>query len=186
MYMHLHKYFALHHTAALPGVGYFSVVQEPAEADFVNKEVKGPAYSVVFHADAAAEDGRMVHFLAAEAGITAEESGDAVHTFARTAGAVLEAGEQLHLPGIGFLAMQEGRYHFIADTSVQQYFPPVSAGKVVRQHASHTIRVGEDEKTSEEMHELLQQEVAKDRWWFTAVLLALIGVAVIAAYHINR
>ena len=182
----LHQYFAKHHKVALPGIGSFMVVQQPAAADFVNKLVQGPAYNIVFQPDTAASDDGFCAFIAQHSGMAVQESMDAVTDFARSAEARLQSGEQLQLPGIGILAAVNGRYAFTPDDAVQRLFPPVSAEKAVRQNASHTILVGEAEKTSEQMQELLQQAPATERWWITAIVLAVIAIAIIALYHGSR
>jgi hypothetical protein len=69
---------------------------------------------------------------------------------------------------------------------LQQLLPGVTAEKVIRQHAQHTIRVGEDHKTSNEMEALLQRTVEQDRWWIGAVVLGVLGVGAILYYYLSH
>ena len=60
---------------------------------------------------------------------------------------------------------------------------PVTAAKVIRQHAEHMVRVGEDNKTSAEMVEMLNQpEEKKSYWWAYAVAIGLLGIIFLGWY----
>ena len=54
---------------------------------------------------------------------------------------------------------------------------PVTAEKIIRLNAEHMVRVGEDNKTSAEMVELLNQtQEKKSFWWAYALSLALLCI----------
>ena len=61
---------------------------------------------------------------------------------------------------------------------------PVPAVKVIREHAEHTVRVGEQEKTSSEMIEMLApvEESGKTHWWGIALIVGLLAFIFIALY----
>ena len=64
---------------------------------------------------------------------------------------------------------------------------PVPAEKIIRKNTSHSILVGEQEKTSEEMTELLTGAKRKplNLWWMIALALflsAIIGILLFANY----
>ena len=59
----------------------------------------------------------------------------------------------------------------------------MAAEKVIREKAEHMVRVGEDEKTSEEMTSFLNQtEEKKSLWWAAAVVIGLIAVVFLGWY----
>jgi hypothetical protein len=61
---------------------------------------------------------------------------------------------------------------------------PVTAEKVIRQKAEHTVRVGEDEKTSAEMHDMLSNTAPeKSYWWIAPLIIALLAAA-FTGWHI--
>ena len=62
----------------------------------------------------------------------------------------------------------------------------IAAERVIRLHAEHNVRVGEDDKTTTEMHaQLAKQEAKKEQWWIIAIILAAVGIAAIAVYYIK-
>ena len=66
------------------------------------------------------------------------------------------------------------------------YFPGITAERVIRKNVTHTVRVGEQEKTSEEMQTALHHQspkAKKEKWWLTAAILAVIGIAAIIFYY---
>src|SRR6202012_6031776 len=61
----------------------------------------------------------------------------------------------------------------------------IPAIRVNRQDAQHTLLVGDRERTSAKMNELLQDESPRRRsfpWWIIAVILAAIGLAFLGWY----
>ena len=60
---------------------------------------------------------------------------------------------------------------------------PVRAEKPIREKAAHKVRVGEDERTSEEMTAFFSKpEEKKNYWWAWALMLGLIAVMYIGWY----
>ncbi len=60
---------------------------------------------------------------------------------------------------------------------------PVPAVKVIRGNVEHTMRVGEQEKTSSEMIELLGSSAGrKTNWWGIALIVGLLAFIFIALY----
>jgi hypothetical protein len=60
---------------------------------------------------------------------------------------------------------------------------PVPAEKVLREKAEHTVRVGEEEKTSAEMEEMLAKpEENKPYWWAHALVIGLLAIVFIGWY----
>jgi hypothetical protein len=54
---------------------------------------------------------------------------------------------------------------------------PVVAEKVIREISEHMVRVGEDQKTSAEMQEMLNlPETKRSRWWIAALVAGLLAL----------
>ncbi len=63
---------------------------------------------------------------------------------------------------------------------------PVAAEKVIREKADHMVRVGEEEKTSAEMTEMLNQpEEKKSYWWVYAMIAGILSVIFIG-WHLSE
>lgn len=183
MYKYLYQYFAANHKASLPGIGSFNAETTSAELDFVNKSLGAPVQYISFHPEAAIADKRFIAFLSMQTGKNEQESATLVNHFSARLLQKLKEGSEEKLPGIGALKLEKNSFIFTPGNSVQQFFPAVNAERALRQDASHTIKVGEDERTSAQMHELLNAVAEKERWWITAVVLAAIGIAAIVYYH---
>jgi hypothetical protein len=185
MNQYLAKYFALYKKLILPGIGSFNSATQPAQLEFVEKTLHAPAHIIIFQQDESADDTNFISFLIKETGLEQYEAASRFSQFITQVKEKLQAGIALQLPGLGVLTNNGSSYAFTAD-SLQQYFPGVIAERVIRQNAQHAVRVGEDEKTSTEMHEMLNKEVVQDRWWIGAIVLAVVGIAAILYYYLSR
>ena len=185
MNQYLAKYFALHKKLVLPGIGFFNTSTQPAQLEFVEKTLHAPGHSINFYRDENAADNNFISFLIKETGLDQYETINKFSQYITQLKEKLQSGTALHLPGLGILTNNENEYSFTAE-NLQQYFPGITAERVIRQNAQHSVRVGEDEKTSVEMHEMLNREAAKDRWWIGAIVLAVVGIAAILYYYLSH
>ena len=183
MDQYLLKYFSINSSLALPGIGSFYIETNPATLDFVNKTLHAPVTEIVYSDEANPGDEKLYSFISNESGLSKAEAGNRINQFVQQIKLQLETGRAIELHGIGTLIQKEESYFFTPALTGKNFFPGVTAERVIRQHAEHNVRVGEDNKTSTEMHiQLAQQEVKEERWWIAAIVLAFIGIAVIV-YH---
>jgi len=185
MNQYLVKYFALYKKLILPGIGSFNSSTQPAQLEFVEKTLHAPVHTIIFHEDVQANDENFVSFLIKETGLGQSEASGKFNYFITQLKEKLQSGIALQLPGLGILTNNGDAYSFTAENQ-QQFFPGVTAERVIRQNAQHSIRVGEDQKTSAEMHELLHQEATQDRWWIAAIVLGVIGIAAILYHYLSK
>ena len=185
MNQYLVKYFALYKKLILPGIGAFNTATQPAQIEFVEKTLHAPAYNITFKQDETADDANFISFLIKETGLDQYEVANRFGHFITQLKEKLQSGIALQLPGLGVLTNNGDHYSFTAET-LQQFFPGIAAERVIRQNAQHSIRVGEDQKTSSEMHEIPHKEVKEERWWIAAVVLGVIGVAAILYHYLSR
>ena len=186
MYQYLAKYFSLHKRLVLPGIGLFNTSIQPAQLEFVEKTLHPPVATVLFQHDESITDAHFISFLSKEMDTAEYEAGNRFDQFIYQLINKLQSGSYLQLPGLGVLKKNETGYSFTEADGVAQLYPGVVAEKVIRQNAQHTIRVGEDQKTSAEMYEILHHETVKDRWWIAAIVLGVIGVATILYYYLSH
>jgi len=185
MNQYLAKYFALNKKLVLPGIGFFNTTTQPAQLEFVEKTLHAPVHAVNFYQDENAADNNFISFLINETGFGQYEAVNRFSQFIAQLKEKLQSGVTLQIPGLGILTNNENGYLFTSE-NLQQYFPGIAAERVIRQNAQHSVRVGEDEKTSVEMHEMLNREAAKDRWWIGAIVLAVVGIGAILYYYLSR
>ena len=184
MYQYLHKYFSLNKNLVLPGIGSFYAEIQSANLDFINKTLLAPVTVIHYKNEEAVADEMFYNFLSKETGVSEIESINRFSHFSKDLKQQLETGAVLQFQGIGTLTKNEEGFLFTQDETLQNLFPSIAAERVIRQHAEHNVRVGEDNKTSTEMHaQLAKQEVKKERWWIAAIILAAVGIAAIAFYY---
>src|SRR5690242_19960250 len=182
----VHKYFVLNRSVVLPGIGSFSVEAENAKLDFIDKTLYPPVYEIHYHKQDEA-DKRFYRFLSKETGVEENTAIENFQQFTAELKEQLENDQLINLHGIGTLTKNSSGYEFVADNSVQKYFPVITAERIIRQNAEHTVKVGEQERTSTQMHKHFQQrKVKEDNWFVHALILGAIGIVAIALYYLVK
>ena len=185
MYNSIQKFLALHHHVALPGIGSFTVEKKPANLDFTNRHISASKNIIVFSNGDQQPEIFFYDFLSAELKIHAAE---ATHAFADFTGRLkdeLNTDKPVYFKGVGTLSKQTENVISFEPEAMPEYFPGLAVERVIRKNVTHAVKVGEDEKTSDEMHAILAQPQTrkKERWWIAAVILGAIGLAAIALYY---
>lgn len=183
MYPELYQYLLLHKKLPVPGIGTFSLDRKPAEIDFPNKLMLPPVYSFGFQASAPVPTGKFFHWLGSILGISQMDAVIRFNDFAFEWKKQIEKGHTVTWNGVGTIRKGlAGEVKFTAQEPLVKE-QPVPAVKVLREKAEHTVRVGEDEKTSVEMEELLTRSgERKTYWWAIALAIGLSGLIFIGWY----
>lgn len=185
----LYKYLIIHKQVALPGVGVFKIVRQPAKHDIANKVIEPPVLNIDFKSHTSTHNENFVKFVSKEKGIDKAAATEHFNDFAERLQEDMNAHKPVDLAGVGTLRKNaNGEITFEPAHILANYFPPAIAEPVIREKASYDIRVGETQRTSSQMHEALHDEpeteqVRKDYWWIYAILLAVIGIAAIVYYY---
>jgi hypothetical protein len=183
MYGELYQYLILHKQVALPGIGTVQLERAPADIDFVNKMANPPRYSISLHHGQVNSSTHIYHWLSSSLGISEQDAITQLSSLAATLKEKVLTGEKVEWSGVGtFSKGMAGEIRF--DTAVKDLAAgqPVPALKVIREHAEHSVLVGEQEKTSSEMTGMLTPPVQRRfPWWgiaLTAVLLAIVFIVI--------
>ncbi len=184
MYAELYQYLISYKQVALPGIGTFSLERKPAENDFSNKRINPPVYSVNLHFPAKTPSGKFYQWLSGALSIPESNVVNAFNDFVLDIKSKISNGEIIDWSGVGTLSKGlAGEIKFKPAVTNLGYEEPVKAEKVIREKAEHMVRVGEDQKTSAEMTEMLNQpEEKKSYWWAYALALALGSIIFIGWY----
>jgi nucleoid DNA-binding protein len=186
MQQYIHKYFALNKNVVLPGIGSFSAETQNAKLDFINKVLHSPL-PVIRYTEYYKTDERFYAFLSKETGLAESDIVNNFHLFTNELKEQLETKNFIELKGIGTLSKNASGYSFTPNNSVHNFFPEVTAERVIRQNAEHAVKVGEYHRTSTQMHKELQRRIVKkDNWVLTAIILGSIGVAAIVLYYLIK
>ena len=79
---------------------------------------------------------------------------------------------------------QGNEIQFLPEKNILTVEMPVAAEKIIREHAEHTVLVGEQEMTSTEMEELLTPvlTIKKSRWWILPLIIGIVVLAFLGWY----
>ncbi len=179
MFNELYQYLVLHREVSLPGVGVFQLERKPADVDFANKVVNPPSYTVALHHGSEGIPAKQLNWFADMLGISTSDVTDRISHFASNLRKEISSGKKMQWNGIGTLSKGlAGEIRFEAELKDRQAGEPVPAAKVIREKAAHTVRVGEQEKTSEEMIEILQPAAKKRSYeGIITLIVALLALA---------
>jgi len=187
MYKAVRKFLALNHHLALPGIGNFSVEIIPAQIDIANRTILPSSTQIQFSNEKLPAEKLFYNFLARELNIDETQAVRRFTDFTTQLQSDLQENKPVVLKGIGELKKQTANVINFQSEQLPQYYPALTAERVIRKNAIHTIKVGEQEKTSDEMQTALNSQkeiVHEERWWIPAVILALIGILGIAYYYL--
>ena len=183
MYSELYTYLIKNNKLTLPGVGTFLLEKGSASVNFPNRKAEAAAWSVSLVQEMNVP-GDFYGWLGAVSGITSREAVVRFNDFAFDLKKRINEGTVVNWSGIGSISKGlAGEMKFVAESTPLFREQPVIAEKVIRDKAEHMVRVGEMERTSDEMTEMLNQpEKAKSLWWVWAAVLALLSVLFIGWY----
>jgi hypothetical protein len=188
MYGELYQYLVLHKQLNIPGIGTFQVERIPADIDFIGKVVNPPAYTVALHHGNTTASKKVFSWLSDVFDISERDALSRFNDFAFELRDKVMAGDKLQWDGVGVLSKGlAGEIRFDASLKGMSIGDPVPANKVIRENAQHTVRVGEDQKTSGEMMErLVPTEEKRSYWWAAALVLGLLALFFLAWYFSSR
>jgi hypothetical protein len=183
MYAELYQYLLQHKKLTVPGIGTFLLNRQPAFSDFPNRLIHPPAYSISLSEEAAPVSSQFYNWLGALSGTSARDAVVRFNDFSFDLKKKISEGDEINWHGIGAIrkGLADGIKFMPYNPSVIE--APVTAEKVIRQKAEHMVRVGEEEKTSEEMTALLnKEETKKNYWWVWAAAIALLSLLFIGLH----
>ena len=185
MYASVGKYFAQHHHLTLPGIGNFSVETKPARIDLAAHSITSAQKKIAFTKDRQPPQKKFYDFLVDELNIDEVQAISVFTDFTSQLQNELNKKNNIYFKGIGTLTKQTSNVILFQPDEISGYFPELLAERIIRKNITHTVRVGEQEKTSEEMQAALNQPktIKKERWWVAASILAGIGAAAIVFYY---
>jgi hypothetical protein len=183
MYEELYQYFIQHKKLAVPGLGTFLLERKPAENDFVNKQINPPFYLVTLQASVASPSINFFKWLAGALHISDRDAIIRFNDFVFEIKKHINDGDTIDWHGMGTISKGLAGEMKFAPAIGSAVEKAVAAEKVIRERSEHMVRVGEDQKTSAEMTEMLNlPEAKKSRWWITALLAGLLALGFIAWY----
>lgn len=190
MYTALYRYFIQHNNLYVPGIGTFLLERAPAQGDFPNKKMNPPVYSVAMQpirndSSGVQQSRQFFIWLAEVLSVSDREAVMRFNDFAFEMRKKINSGSTITWNGMGALSKSlAGEIRFAPAARELVFEQPVSAIKLIRENAEHMVRVGEEEKTSAQMAEILYAEPATRRsyWWGWPLVAGLIAIMFIGLY----
>ena len=181
------RYLSFQKKVSLQGIGTFSVEHLPARLDFPNRLLYAPVFILHYSSSAAGADEKFEHWLQKELNADKEEVKALQQNLSAEFQRNLSEKGEMTLNGLGVFTKDEQKVLHFSSLYETVKGNPVPAEKIIRKNTSHSILVGEQEKTSEEMTELLTGTKRKplNLWWMIALALflsAIIGILLFANY----
>ncbi|QNA42898.1 DUF4229 domain-containing protein [Lacibacter sediminis] len=181
------RYLSFQKRVSLQGIGTFSVEHLPARLDFPNRLLYAPEFILHYSSSVTGTDEQFEHWLQKELNVDREEVKTLQQNLSTEFQRTLSEKGEMTLNGLGVFTKDEQKLLHFSSLYEAVKGNPVTAEKIIRKNTSHSILVGEQEKTSEEMTELLTGVKRKplNLWWMIVLALflsAIISILLFANY----
>jgi len=181
MYAELNRYLFQHKSISIPGLGSLVAETIPAVSDFANKQLLPVQVKFRFDKYFDSPDRDFFNYLAEKKNIPDFEAIKWYNEFAADLRNEIRTKEEAVWDGVGVFKKDfGGEIVFEPFAQKNEMYAAVRAERIIRSDATHSILVGDKEKTNYEMSELLNEVyVEKESWWIYALILAAIGLSVL-------
>jgi hypothetical protein len=177
MFSNLYSWFLFNKELALPGIGVFILNRQPAQIDFPNKKILPPVFHISLERDNYTPGPDFFNWLASSLELSQRDAIFRFNEFTVDLNKNISEGTVVNWNGLGIL--RKGMTGDVEFTPwVSDEIPgSITAEKIIREKAQHRVLVGEEEKSSEEMSEILgHTEEKKSYWWVYALTIGVLGL----------
>jgi hypothetical protein len=184
----LYEFLLLNKKLRLPGIGTISLCQNSAQHDFSDKQFTAPSYYFTIESRNDEPSKKLFDWLSSSLNITEWEAIKSVNDFSFDLKKKLSEFGEVSWEKVGIIRRNNnGDLKLDPQNILLQSESPVTAEKVIRVKAEHTVLVGEQEKTSVEMEEYFAGSTTKKNYtWLIAVILTVLAVIFIGWYFYEK
>ncbi|MES2774305.1 MAG: hypothetical protein V4722_08980 [Bacteroidota bacterium] len=188
MFALLHQYLIENSSLHLPGIGVLEFAEVSARLDVADIQIQSPKKVLRLNAEGQKQDKHgLMGFLSRHLDISEEQSFKVFRQFSESVRSTLGTKRILYWDNLGAFQKDEtGVVQFVQTTDIDHYLPPVSAERMIRQRAEHTMTVGDTETTNTAMQEYYDEEpveIKKDYWWVWAIAIFVVSSGLIWLKH---
>ena len=184
MFQQLYEFLILHGKLALPEIGVILLERNAASADTANKTFNNPEWEFSFVDKKEPTDRDLYSWLSRVYDISTTDAIVKLTDFSFDFKNKLKAGETVNWEGIGSFKKGLGtEIKFTAIKNDFDYIKPVVAEKVIREKASHSVMVGDVERSSEEMEEMLNRTTGRKVGPWIYALVATVAAITFLVLH---
>ena len=184
----LYEFLILHKKISLPGIGTIGLFQNPALHDFADRKFIPPFYFFEIESSDDKPSKKLVDWLCAATGVSEWDAIKSVNDFSAELKKTLSAEGEVKWDKVGvFRQDKNGDIKLVSRTNSWPSEQPVTAEKVIRQKAEHTVLVGEKERSSVQMEEYFAKTSPKRNYtWIIAVILTVLAIMFIGWYFSKK
>jgi len=184
----LYEFLLLNKKLSLPGIGTISLCQTPAQHDIPNKQFIAPTSFFTIDPRNDKPSKKLFDWLSSSLGITEWDAIKFVNDFSFDLKKKLSEKGEVNWAKVGVIRRDNsGDLKLDPQNILLQSELPITAEKVIRVKAEHTVLVGEKEKSSVEMEEYFAESPAKKNYsWLIAVILTVLAVMFIGWYFSEK
>ena len=168
MYECLYRFLIRYKKLDLPGIGTIALHLQSSRSEFADRHFSPPGYFFTLEKQDEVPRGKLFSWLASHFNITDSEAVIRFNEFIFDLTRKLKEGREIHWQKVGsFQKELTGEIKFTSAKEELPWLENVPGQKVIRENVEHRMLVGEVEKTSTEMNELLNSSAGerKYQWW---------------------
>ncbi|MER3498169.1 MAG: hypothetical protein C4308_05780 [Chitinophagaceae bacterium] len=186
MFEQLHAYLVKNKKLALPGLGTVSILYTPAKTDFPSRSILPPLWTVQFQQGNDAAARKLYTWLSQVFSISEREAVIRLNDFVYNLKKNIESGTVVEWSSVGTFKKTLSGISFEPQQPAN-FLQPVPAEKIIRENADQTMLVGEQEKTSTQMAEILHpaEEKRTMQWWIIPVAIVIL-VFIFTGWYISE
>lgn len=190
MFAVLNAYLFQHRSISIPGLGTIYLETLPAAVDVADRTMLPPVYHFRFDKYFDAPDAAFFSYIATQRNVLDYEAIKWYNEFSFELRNRIKNEDSVTWDGVGVLKKDgSGNVLFEPAATSFSFMQPTPAMRVNRQNVQHTLLVGDRERTSDEMSELLHDDADKGRkiaWWVIALIIAAAGLAFLGWYFYSH
>ena len=184
----LYEFLLLNKKLSLPGIGTISLCKDSAQHDLPNKQFTAPSFYFTIESRNDKPSKKLFDWLSSSFGITEWDAIRSINDFSFDLKKKLSENGEVAWANVGMIRRDNNGDLKIDQQSISlQSEQPITAEKVIRLKAEHTVLVGEQEKTSVEMEEYFSGSPTRKNYsWLIAVILTALAVLFIGWYFSEK
>ena len=188
MYTTLYQYLIFHKQLILPGVGTIQLQRTSPQLDYSNKIFTAPLYHFKIDSRSDKPSKKFYEWLSQLLAITEWEAIKIVNDFSFELKKNISLNGEVTWENVGVLRRDEKGSIILESPNIElESEGSVIAEKVIREKPDHPVLVGEIERASTEMEELLMESPSKrDYAWLIALVLTVAALMFVGWYFSEK
>lgn len=182
-----YQYLIRNDKIVLPGLGTVVLQRLSSESDIAGHTVSPPLYTFAWQQGSTTPPKRFFVWLAQQLNIAEEDAAMQVNNFISDIKREINAGKEMKWEGVGIIRRGlDSGIEFEPERRKLFFEESVQADKVIHENSRHTILVGDAEKSSDQMNEILLFPARKKLRLtaYTAAIAILLLALIFTAWYL--